>query len=88
MKVKLIGPDPGHETTHTVDAATAMFLAVQLTTGRDEQIVPVIGGYVTKYAPGKLTIDDEPLRVKHASIAFFTEGDRFDSELTLTLEKA
>lgn len=87
MRVKLIGPDAGHESTHKVDAATAVALINQLRPGTTKTFVE---GVLTheEHTPRFLTLDDESVQVQFAQVAFYTEGDRFDSVLTLTLETA
>lgn len=84
MRVNLVGPDEVRMTDHKIDAATAAFLAVQLSK-RNTHVFP--GAVVVEPPAMEITLDDEVLRVKEARIKFWTAGNDFEGELTLTLEK-
>lgn len=82
MRVRLIGPSMGHVSDHKIDAATAAFLAVQL--GQRHTFVQA-NDIKLETPPIDITIDGDELRVKRATVEFWTEGDAFDGEVVLEL---
>ena len=82
MKVKLIGPGEDHESEHTIDPASAVLLTNQLS----KRVIIVSADDGTQTAePMEITLDDEKVLVGEARVRFFTQGDTFESYLTMQL---